>query len=215
VITVSLELAGQERSPVRLLTHGCQVLLVGVAAYTLVTFEVGELVNMGVPLALALLPLGLRFRGYRVNPVVGLWIALAATLHVLGSLGLYRSVPWFDQLPHAVSASLVAGVGFAVIQAIDRYHPVVEIPPRLRAVFLFVFATAFGVLWEISEFAIGLLATVMGGEALLAQYGLSDVVLDLAFNSLGALVVAAIGTGYFTNLARLIGQQVDFGEKEQ
>ena len=184
------------------------------AAYALVSFRVGELVNVGIPLALAAAPTGLRAAGYRVNPVVGLWIVTAAALHVLGSLGFYRAFPWFDQLAHAVSASLVAGVGFAVIQAIDRYHPVIDIPPRLRFVFLFVFATAFGVLWEIAEFAIGLLAGVMGGEALLAQYGLSDVVLDLLFNSLGALVVAAFGTEYFRNLAQIMGQQFDFGRSE-
>ncbi|WP_136716318.1 hypothetical protein [Halorientalis salina] len=204
-----------DSSPVRWFTHGVQALLVGLVAYSLVSFQFGELVNMGIPLALAFVPTGLRLAGYRVNPVVGLWIVSAALLHVLGSFGLYTMLPWFDQLAHAVSASLVAGVGFAAIQSIDRYHPVIEIPPRLRFVFLFVFATAFGVLWELSEFAIGLLASVLGGEPLLAQYGLSDVVLDLLFNSVGALVVAALGTEYFENLTRVFGREFDFGADDQ
>jgi len=213
VIPVGSEHWSTDASPVRLFTHGVQALLVGLVAVALVSFTFGELVNMGIPLALALVPTGLRAAGYRVHPVVGLWIVTAALLHVLGSFGLYTTLPWFDQLAHAVSASLVAGVGFAAIRAIDRYHPVIEIPPRLRFVFLFVFASAFGVLWEISEFAIGLLANVLGGEPLLAQYGLSDVVLDLLFNSVGALVVAALGTEYFANLARVFGKNIDFGSE--
>lgn len=210
MIPVGVTLAGEERSPVRLLTHGLQVLVVALAVFALVSFSVGELINLGVPVALAFVPAGLRYRGYRVSPVLGLWIASAATLHVLGSLGLYQSIPWFDQLAHAVSASLVAGVGFALVQAIDRYHPVIEIPARLRFVFLFVFATAVGVLWEIAEFGIGLVASMTGGTALLAQYGLSDVVLDLFFNSIGAVVVAVVGTEYFATVTRIVGNRVDF-----
>ncbi|MFB6179368.1 MAG: hypothetical protein ABEI77_06560 [Halorientalis sp.] len=196
------------------MTHGLQLLLVGVTGYALVSFSVGELVNVGIPLVLAFVPVVLRYRGYRLHPVVGLLIALAATLHVFGSLGLYQSVGWYDQLAHAVSASLVAGVGVALLQAVDRYRESIVIPSRLRFVFLFVFVTAIGVCWEIAEFSVELIATLTGSQALLTQYGLSDVVLDILFDALGAVVVAALGTQYFRHLGRLIGRQIGVREHE-
>jgi hypothetical protein len=212
---VAIDVPGTDRSPVVLVTRALQALLVGLVAYELASFQVGELINVGIPLALAAVPAGLRSLGYRVHPVLGLLVVSSATLHVLGSLGLYQVLPWFDQLAHAVSASLVAGVGFALVDAVDRYHPVVEIPGRLRSVFLFVFTTAVGVLWEIAEFGLELAASASGGQSLLTQYGLGDVVLDLAFDSLGAVALALVGTEYFRTLTRVVGHNVDFGRDEE
>ncbi|MFB6166561.1 MAG: hypothetical protein ABEJ31_15490 [Haloarculaceae archaeon] len=198
----------------RYLTHGVQALILGVAIYALASFKVGEAINVGIPVAIAAVPTLLRYAyGYRINPVLGLWIALSAGLHVGGSLGLYQSIGWYDQLAHAVSASLVAGIGYAVVRALEETHEEIVIPSRLRFVFLFVIATAFGVLWEVGEFASGQAAAVMGGKAVLAQYGLSDAVLDIGFDAVGALVVAAVGTSYFRPVTRLFrGESADHGE---
>jgi hypothetical protein len=49
---------------------------------------------------------------------------------------------------------------------------------------------AFGVFWEIVEFTLGLASQLLGGEAVLAQYGLDDTVTDLLFNQVGGIVVA-------------------------
>lgn len=197
-------------SPVRLVTHGLQALLVALAAYALVSLSVGELLNVGIPLAIAATPTVLRrVYGYRVNPVVGLWIALSAALHVVGTFGPYQNIGWYDQVAHAVSASLVAGIGYAVFRALDRDHEGIVIPTRLQFVFLFVFATAFGVLWEIAEFGTGLVAAWLGGDPVLAQYGLDDAVYDLLFNAVGAVLVAVFGTDYFRSVTRMIERSSD------
>lgn len=197
--------ASEDGSSLRLLTNGAQVGLGVLVVAGIFGIDRGGLLNLGVPFLLAVSPSILRYRyDYRVHPILGLVIVLAATLHVAGSLGLYRAFPWFDQLAHGVSGGLVAGVGYAVVQAIDREHDAIVVPDRLRIVFLFVFATAFGVFWEIAEFAATFLSGVLGGDPLLAQYGLSDVVLDMLFNAVGALVIAAVGTSYFDAITRLL-----------
>jgi uncharacterized membrane protein YjdF len=73
-------------------------------------------------------------------------------------------------------------------------------------VFILIFVLAFGVLWEILEFASGGVAGIVGGEAVLAQYGERDIVLDLVFNTVGALLVAALGTDYLRDVARAVAR---------
>jgi hypothetical protein len=69
-----------------------------------------------------------------------------------------------------------------------------------------VFVLAFGVLWEILEFATGGVASIVGGEPVLAQYGTRDIVLDLVFNTVGAVLVATLGTDRLGDVARGLAQ---------
>lgn len=186
-------------------TRTIQLLLAGITGYTALAGDVGYFVNTALMLALALIPDFVRYR-YDVprQPAVAFLVATAPFLHAVGALGPYRRVPAFDQVAHAVSAVLVAGLGYVVVRVVDAEYDDVVIPPPLTAVFVLVFATAFGVAWEILEFATGLFSAVVGGEPLLAQYGPQDVVLDLLFNTLGAVVVAVWGTSYFDGLRRVL-----------
>jgi hypothetical protein len=188
----------------RALTRTLQLVLLGLIAYTVVVGDAGQLANVSVMLAITLVPDAARI-GWGVPRLsfVAFLLAAAPFLHAVGALGPYETVPAFDQVAHAVSAALVAGLGYAVVGAIDADYDDVTVPPKLRAAFVVIFATAFGVGWEILEFGSGLLATVVGGEPLLAQYGPSDVVLDLLFNAVAALLVALWGTTYFDGLRRL------------
>lgn len=87
-----------------------------------------------------------------------------------------------------LSASVVAGAGYAVVVAVDRASDRTTLPPEFRFVVL-VFVMAIGVLWEIIEFGAELLASAVGAKVLV-QYGLGDIVNDLVFNLVGGLVVA-------------------------
>lgn len=107
-------------------------------------------------------------------------------------------------MTHAVSATLVAGVGYAVVDALDRSAESVELPGEFR----FMFVLAFGIFWEIGEFASTGRATVIGGKPVLAQYGTSDMVFDLLYNGVGTLLVALWGTDYFDSAADLVSQRV-------
>lgn len=185
----------------RAATRTIQLLLVGLAGYSVLVAELGQLTNIVVMLLISVVPDALRYRyDLRAQPLIAFLVAAAPFLHAVGALGPYQTIPAFDQVAHALSSTLVAGFGYVLVRVIETESEAVEIPTTLRVAFVLIFATAFGLAWEILEFATGLLSTVTGGEPLLAQYGRSDVALDLLFNTLGALVVALWGTSYFDGL---------------
>jgi hypothetical protein len=195
-----------------------QVLLVGIAGYALVTVNFGLLANAVLPLLVTLTPEFVAWRyDHTMSGGLALWIATAAFLHSVGALGPYKWIGWYDQVTHTLSATLVAGVGYALVQALDESSDSVEFPPEFRFLFIVLFVVAFGVVWEIAEFASGGLASLVGGEAVLAQYGMSDIVLDLVFNGLGAVAVALWGTGYFDGVADVFSRGVAgvFGREEE
>jgi len=187
-----------------------QGLLALVVGYALVTVDFGLVVNAGIPLALTFLPrLVRREFGHEMGGGLALWIAAAALLHAVGTLGPYERFGWYDSVTHTVSATLVAGVGYAVVDALDQSAESVDVPGEFRFLFILIFVLAFGVLWEISEFASAGLASIVGGEPVLAQYGTSDIVFNLLYNTFGALLVALWGTGYFDGVSRLVSRRVD------
>lgn len=199
-----------DRSALDVVRRGMQLALVAVTVYAGVTTQFGLLANAGVSLLVTLLPEAIERRSdHSVGSGLALWISTAAFLHAVGALGPYQSIPWYDQVAHTVSATLVAGAGYAVVDALDRSSADVEFPAEFRFLFILVFVLAFGVLWEIAEFASGGLASLIGGEAVLAQYGMDDIVLDLLFNGIGALLVALWGTGYFDALTGALTGHLD------
>ncbi|NHN46061.1 hypothetical protein G9464_00420 [Halostella sp. JP-L12] len=200
---------GLTDSSLWLAVRAMQVLLVGVAGYAIVTFDLGLLANAVLPLLVTLTPEFVEWRyDHTMSPGLGLWIAAAAFLHTVGALGPYRWIGWYDQVTHTLSATLVAGVGYALVEALDESSSAVDFPPKFRFVFIVLFVVAFGVVWEIAEFASGGLASLFGGQAVLAQYGMRDIVLDLVFNGLGAVAVALWGTGYFDGVATVLSRGV-------
>lgn len=172
---------------VRLLQAG----LAAIAGYGLVRGETGIVVNGGLGLAVTFVPALLRRdAGVALPTGYVVWIALAVFLHAVGVLGPYRQYPWYDAVTHGLSASIVAGVGYATVVAIDRNSEQTTLGSELRFVFVLIFVLALGVSWEILEFAVGL----VGGKSVLVQYGLDDAINDLVFNTVGGLVVAAWDT---------------------
>lgn len=196
---------GHHRTAVRLL----QAVLAGVAVVALARREATLVVNSAVPLAITFLPALLRREyGYTMDAGLVLWLTLAATLHAVGALGLYGSLGWYDSLTHSLSASVVAGGGYAVARAVERHSEAVTFTRGFRATFVVLFILAVGVAWEILEFATGGLATLVGGEAILAQYGVTDIVNDLVFNAVGALAVATWASAHFEGVAARLTDRV-------
>lgn len=165
----------------------------------------GLLVNSLLALAATGIPEAVhRKYGRPLGTVVAVWVSTAALLHAVGALGPYATVPFYDRVAHVVSASLVAGVGYAIVAALDAYSPRVRFPSRFRAVFVVMFVLAVGVAWELLEFAVGGVSRWLLDEAVIVQYGLEDTVGDLVFDALGAVVVAIVGTERFRGLVRVI-----------
>lgn len=201
----------------RLLTWALQFGLVALLAQALLTGNTRLLTNTALTLVVAAFPLYVRFRYDRpLHPVLALWIVLAAFIHAAGITGPYQEYGWYDQIAHGVSGALVAGVGYALVRTIETEYDTVTIPGNLRFLFVVVFTVSVGVCWEVGEFALGLLAGGTG-EAALIQFGLSDVVWDLVFDLVGALIVAFWATSYFEGLRGLFTRHVDGtgGDAEQ
>ncbi|HET7322699.1 MAG TPA: hypothetical protein VFJ06_00015 [Halococcus sp.] len=183
-----------ERTLVRIL----QAILAGLFVFTLFQENISLLINTGIALAVTIAPIELR-RKYDVPLDSGLvlWITAAISIHVLGSLWLYGRGGWYDQLAHLLSATIVSGIGYAGLRAIEISTPEIEIPQRYMAFFTVVLILAFGVLWEVLEYTLGDLTV----------YGIDDTALDLLFDALGAGVVAVLDTPQLRRLARDVAER--------
>jgi VanZ family protein len=197
----------------RQLTRLMEFALVGMLFVGLERGHTGIIVNTAVALGVTqLVPVLERDVGIPMDPALTLWITAAVFLHALGTVGIpgtelesfYRQVWWWDHMTHALSASVVAAAGYATARAIDLHSEEVSLPPRFMFGFILLLTVAFGVFWEVIEFAIAEAAAVMGGAPVLTQYGLDDTLLDLVFDTIGAVVVATWGTAYLGDVVGAI-----------
>jgi len=181
----------------RIAVRGMQAVLLALFAYTLVTVRLGLALGVGFGLFVTLLPaLVSREYNYSMDPLLVLWITLAVFIHTIGSLGPYDWFGWYDSVAHTVSAVLIAGIGYVTLRTFEEHSDEIDVPGEFRALFIVVFVLAAGVFWELLEFASGALATALGADEPLAVKGVSDIVNDLVYNTLGAVLLAAFGTGY-------------------
>lgn len=179
----------QERRIVR----GLQLGLVMLFGYGVVTFQFGISGTAGLALGITLLPAWLRLEyGYSMDAGLVLWITTAVILHTVGSLWLYEAYQWYDEIAHTVSASVIAGLGYAAFRAFELHSDEMNVPSTFRSVFIVVFVLAIGVIWEVLEFALG--------GVVVTVYGIDDIVTDFVFNAVGAVIVAIWGTGYVSKL---------------
>ncbi|WP_276253656.1 hypothetical protein [Halomontanus rarus] len=207
--------SSQERQ--RQLTYLMELGLVGMLFVGIERGNGGIVINTAVALAVTQLPPILeRDYGIPMDPRLTLWITSAVFLHAFGTVGLpgtttsfYNQIWWWDHVTHALSASVVAGVGYATVRALHEHAEGIYFPRRFVSVFILLFVLAFGVLWEVLEFAIALSADALGIEAVLTQYGLDDTMLDLVFNSIGGLVVALWGGVYLTDVSSALRDRLD------
>jgi AcrR family transcriptional regulator len=182
-----------------------QLLLLVLVGYGIAAGQPKAITNGGIALLITFIPAVLK-RNYDLplDPWLALWITTAVFLHTLGSAGLYRRIGWWDNLTHALSASLVAAVGYTTARAIDLHSDEIHVPRRFFFVYIFVVVLAFGVIWELFEFGLDVAAAATGLTMPLAQHGLDDTVRDLMFNSLGALLVAVFGQAHLADVAEIV-----------
>ncbi len=192
------------------LTRVMEICLVGIFFVGVDRGNLGIMVNSALALIVTQFPAILqRDYGIPMDAGLTLWITTAVFLHAVGTLGPYRNVWWWDHVTHILSASLVAGVGYATVRTLDSHFEDVYLPPRFMFVFILMFVLAFGVIWEVTEFAVSGLATIIGGNAVLTQYGLGDTMLDLVFDTVGGLITALWGTAYLTDVTGALAARLD------
>jgi len=200
----------------RQLARAMQLILVGLLFIGIDRGSPGVIVNTGVALVVTQLPSILE-RDYDLpmDNRLTLWITSAAFLHAFGVVGVpgtgwsfYTGFWWWDHVTHSLSASVVAAAGYASVRAIDIHSEQVEIPARAQGVIILIFVLAFGVLWELLEFFIGVGADLTGTKGVLTQYGIEDTLLDLVFNSIGGVVVALWGGIYLSDLSAALSRRL-------
>jgi hypothetical protein len=198
-------------------TRGMQVAMVVVFAVGLYQRNTGVVVNAAVAFAVSLLPAVLE-RDYDIPLNVGLtlWITTAVFLHALGTvripgaeLTLYATYPWWDSLTHTLSSTIVAAVGYTTARAFDEHSEAVRLPPTFMFPFILIVTLAFGVFWEVIEFTVGGVSARNGGDAVLTQYGLTDTMQDLLFDTVGAVIVAVWGTAYLTDVVGAVTERLE------
>lgn len=196
-----------------------QLSLVGFLFVGFYEVDVGIMVNSLFGLAITALPAVLE-RDFEIPMDAGLtlWITAAVFLHAFGTIGLpwmdisfYQAIFWWDHLTHALSSSLVAGAGYATVRALQTHTRGISLPPRVQFTFIIVLVVAFGVVWEVAEFVLAELSFFLGVEPVLTQYGVGDTMLDLIFNTVGAILVAVLGTARLDPLTRAIGRRLEAG----
>ncbi|WP_121743230.1 hypothetical protein [Natronorubrum halophilum] len=182
------------------IVRGLQLVLVALLGYGIATFQFGISGRAGLALGITLLPAWLRWEyGYSMDAGLVLWITAAVILHTMGSLWLYEQYQWYDEIAHTVSASVIAGLGYAAFRAFELHSNEMNVPATFRSVFIVIFVLAIGVVWEVLEFA-------LGGEVV-TVYGIDDIVTDFVFNAVGAVIVAIWGIGYVSEFVRFFGRR--------
>ncbi|MXR50057.1 hypothetical protein GRX03_00335 [Halovenus sp. WSH3] len=212
--TISRILPNERRQ--RQLTRGMELLLIGLLFIGIDRGNVGIIVNTTASLVVVQLPAILeRDFDLTMDPQLVLWITAAGFLHGIGIVGIpgvsrsfYTNIWWWDHLTHSLSASVVAAAGYATVRAVDLHSDEVGIPSRYIGVVLLIFVLAFGVLWELLEFAIGVTADAAGTRTILTQYGIEDTLKDLTFNSIGGVIVAIWGGLYLSDLSTAISEKL-------
>lgn len=178
----------------KLASRAMQAGMVGLAISGLLVREYTYIPAALIAVFISTLPSVIRRDLNLVLPVeLNFWIVLALFVHIVGSFsGFYDNLPGWDHLTHAMSASLVAALGFVVVTAVDKYADSIYLPPAFIALFIIMFTMAIGVIWELTEY----LVDELTGNHL--QYSLTDTMRDLLFDTIGGLLVASVGSFYLT-----------------
>ncbi|WP_424014582.1 hypothetical protein ACOZ35_16530 [Halorubrum xinjiangense] len=193
----------------RRLTGAMQVLLVGIVAYGFLAGEQKAISNGIIGFLVTLIPAASEHRyDLPLDPWLALWITSAVFLHTVGSAGFYARIEWWDHVTHSLSASVVAAAGYTALRGVDLHSDGIRIPSRFAFIFIVVVVLAFGVLWELFEFGLDIIATETGIDMPLAQHGLEDTISDLTYNTVGAVLVGLFGQAHLSGLAERVRDQL-------
>ena len=152
---------------------------------------VGILVITFIPLLLEK-----RFRVFIPPPFQLLAIAFIFASLFLGEIhDYYNRYWWWDIALHTSSGLLLGVIGFLLVYVLNETENTgVHIKPGFIALFAFMFAVAIGALWEIFEFLMDtFLGTQMQKPMLGDSSGLTDTMIDLIVDALGALIISVYG----------------------
>lgn len=198
------------------MTRVLQAGLIGLTLYGVSAGRADIAVNAGVSLGVTLLPALLRREtGVRMDIGLVLWLTVAVSVHAVGILGFYRDVWWYDHVTHALTTSIIAGVAYATLDAVDRSYEDLHLPEPYRSGTLFTFVLATTVLWEVLEFSVTQVSMAFGADSsMLVVFGPVDIVTDIVYSAVGGLVVVLWEREYFRTFSRKLSLRVFRNEAE-
>ncbi len=134
-----------------------------------------------------------------------IFLFLCIAHFALGEMaGFFVKYSWWDEMLHTFSGSMVAILGFSLVNTINQEKINMNVMPFFVAVFATCFSVSIGVLWEIVEFALdGLTGSNMQrylnsytGEPFIGRDALFDTMKDFILDTIGAVVISI--TGYIS-----------------
>lgn len=173
------------------LYHGMHILVIIATG----TFFYEGNYELGAGAILILLSLALfSFLGRNNHAYISFSIRFSITAFVFLTLYLghaqrfYSNVPYWDTLLHFLSGILLGAIGYVLVLNFSRNENAhTHFHPAFISLFVFAFSVSVGALWEIGEFLAGPLFDHRWTMIL------SDTMLDLLADTLGAILVGALG----------------------
>lgn len=113
----------------------------------------------------------------------------------------YYKFPWWDNMLHLISGSVLGIIGFMFVYFLNKTHiKKTRLSPFFIVLFAFCFSVTIGVFWEFFEFSVDrLFGFNMQKFRLPEEDGLIDTMVDLFVDTLGAFIVATVGYIYMKN----------------
>ncbi|KYH25040.1 hypothetical protein HAPAU_28610 [Halalkalicoccus paucihalophilus] len=161
------------------------VLLIGVRRR-----DPGAIVNATLAFVAASLPDVIEHRyDVEFRPWQRVYASIAMLMHAVGMLGPYDDVWWWDHLTHTHSATLLGGIVYTASRRRGR-------DPRTDVIGV---VACVGILWEGMEYVIHTAANRLGIEPILVTYSKIDIVFDILFDLVGAVLVIVAGDSLLEN----------------
>jgi len=115
--------------------------------------------------------------------------------------GYYTRYWWWDLMLHGGSGLILGILGFLLVYVLNENEDIdLSLTPGFMAFFAFVFAMAFGAIWEIFEFTMDqVFGMNMQKPMLNDPSGLTDTMWDLIIDAIGAGIISALGYIHLRN----------------
>ena len=135
------------------------------------------------------------------NMLILYTIFLYSAIYLGEVKSFYYNVPNWDNILHTFSGAMIGALGFSIVTLLNKTEEVpMNLSPVFVALFSFCFAVTLGVVWEFYEFTFdGLLGLNMqkfaleNGTQLIGRAALTDTMVDLFVDAVGALIMSIIG----------------------
>lgn len=121
---------------------------------------------------------------------------------ILGEMGsFFIKYSWWDSMLHTLTGSMIAILGFSIVDSLNLNKNNMKIPPIIVAIFAVSFSISIGVIWEIFEYFVDQLTgsnmqrylNSNTLEPLVGRNAIKDTMKDLILDTSGAIVFSVFG----------------------